>query len=65
VNSKIERLTPRQYEIIAEICTVVAKLNGSIGLLTAIGSWGDNLPESEVLALLQDWNSKHHYNSST
>lgn len=39
----IEKLNPTQYAILREICKSVSKLGGSIGLLAAIGSWGDTL----------------------
>lgn len=53
---KIEQLSPIQYAIIKELCTAVDILKGGSGLLAILGSWGDTLPESEILSMLKEWN---------
>ena len=30
-----------------------------LGILAAIGSYGDTLEDAEILTLLQDWNENH------
>ncbi len=54
---KIEKLKPVQAEIVREICKAVGQLKADIGLLATIGSWGDTLPEDEVLSQLKEWNA--------
>ena len=52
----IEKLTDIQYEIIGELATAMNALGASGGLLAIVGSWGDTLPEIEILAMIKDWN---------
>lgn len=54
---KIEKLNPTQYKIIHELTRAVEQLGGGVGLLAALGSWGDTLPEAEILEMLQDYNA--------
>lgn len=49
-------LTPTQNKIIAEIYKAVEMLDGGEGLLAIIGSWGDTLPDEEVLRMMQEIN---------
>ena len=43
--------------IIGEIYRSLVLLGADHGLLGSVGSWGDSLPDSEVLAGLQAWNT--------
>ena len=54
----IEKLRPIQYEIIEELCKAFHDLKSPVGFLAALGSWGDTLPESEILVMLKDMNAK-------
>lgn len=60
MNSK-ERLMSKRMarRIMKELYHCVEILGGDIDLLGAVGSYGDTLPDSEVLALLQDWRKKN------
>lgn len=44
-------------QIVAEIYRTLLLLGAGADLLGVIGSWGDSLPESEVLAGLKAWNT--------
>ena len=37
-------------------CTVLVLLGADNGLLGTVGSWGDSLPEKDVLSGLRAWN---------
>ena len=56
--SEIEKLSTVQYAIVEELCTAVAKLGGSRGLLACLGSWGDTLPQEEILQMLKEYNTQ-------
>jgi hypothetical protein len=43
-------------EIVSEIYRTLVLLGADHALLGTIGSWGDSLPESDVLANLREWN---------
>ena len=43
-------------EIVNELYRTLVLLGGDNGLLGTLGSWGDSLPESDVLANLKGWN---------
>lgn len=45
--------------IINEIYRACELLGGDFMLLSAIGSWGDTLPDEDVLANLRGWNRDH------
>lgn len=49
MNETINELTPIQYEIVREIYKAFENLGAGMELLAAIGSWGDTLPEEDVL----------------
>jgi hypothetical protein len=55
-NPIIEKLQPVQYQIIEEIVTSLNSLGACVGLLAAISSWGDTLPEQDVLLMLKELN---------
>lgn len=55
----IEQLKPVQYEIVKEIANSLSALGAPGGLLAAISSWGDTLPEQDILSMLQEWNAKY------
>lgn len=45
-----------QLEIIGEIAETLGMLGANGGLLACIGSWGDTLPQDEILEMWRDWN---------
>ena len=45
-----------QREIIGELYRALVLLGADSGLLGAVGSWGDSLPEKDVLSNLRAWN---------
>lgn len=45
-------------EIRAEIYTALQKLGADRELLATVGSWGDTLPDGDVLELLREWNAR-------
>ncbi|HEY6183543.1 MAG TPA: hypothetical protein VIW67_14940 [Terriglobales bacterium] len=45
-------------EIKDEISRALGLLGADSGLLTTVGSWGDALPDKEVLRLLKEWNAR-------
>jgi hypothetical protein len=53
---EIGKLTNTQYEILGELMNAMSAIGAGSGLLSIVGSWGDTLPESEILAMLKDWN---------
>jgi hypothetical protein len=52
-----DHLTPTQYKIVDQIADAVISLGGQSDLLAIICSWGDTLPEDEILAQMQAWNA--------
>lgn len=52
----IESLTPIQHEIIRELSRAFERLGAEVGVFAALNSWGDTLPESEVLEMLREQN---------
>jgi hypothetical protein len=44
-------------EIVQEIYRTLVLLGADSGLLGTVGSWGDSLPDSDVLENLRAWNS--------
>ena len=42
--------------IVAEVYRAIELLGGQSDLLALIGSWGDTMPDGEVLAELRAWN---------
>jgi hypothetical protein len=55
---EIEKLSPIQYRIVEEIIEAIDILGGKNDLTTALCSWGDTLPQSEVLLMLKEWNRR-------
>ncbi len=49
-------LPPVQYAIIKEINQAVVDLGGGVGILCILGSWGDTLPQDEILEMFRDYN---------
>lgn len=45
-------------KIMQQIYKAVEKLGGDMELLSLIGSYGDTLPASEILELLEDYNNR-------
>lgn len=60
----ISKLTQTQYEIIAEIAKAAEKLGANSGLIANIMSWGDTLPDNEILDNLRDWNNRRFAKTS-
>ena len=50
-------MNPIQKEIVSEIYRALVLLDADNGLLGAVGSWGDSLPEANVLSDLRAWNA--------
>jgi hypothetical protein len=55
---EVEQLREVSYGIIKQICRSLHALGAPIGVLAAVGSWGDTLEESEVLELLEAENAR-------
>lgn len=55
----IETLTSTQYAIINELATALVDLGATSGLIAIVMSWGDTLPENEILDMLKDWNKRY------
>lgn len=55
----VETLTPVQYAIIRELATALCDLGAASGLMAIVMSWGDTLPESEILEQLKEWNQRY------
>lgn len=51
--STLNTLTPIQHEIVGEISRILEEFGATSGLLSVIGSWGDTLPEDEILLMLK------------
>lgn len=45
-------------EIVSELYRTLVLLGADHALLGTVGSWGDSLPESDVLANLKSWNEE-------
>ena len=54
---EIEKLTPIEGLIVNELCRAIGDLGGGYGILSILGSWGDTLPESEILSMLKEYNN--------
>lgn len=48
-------------EIVSELYRALVLLGAQSDLLGTVGSWGDSIPETEVLSGLRAWNA-HAYN---
>ena len=57
---KITKFNNVQNDIITEITQAIINLGGTSGLVANIQSWGDTLPDADVLANLKDWNGKKY-----
>lgn len=49
-------LPPVQYAIMREIIQAFEDLGGGLGLFCIMGSWGDTLPQDEILEMFRDYN---------
>jgi hypothetical protein len=45
-------------EVVSEIYKAMEKLGAGSDLLGIVGSWGDSLPEPQVLSMLRSWNER-------
>lgn len=52
MTEQIEKLSPTQYAIIKELSKAFERLGAERGVFAALNSWGDTLPEVDVLTLL-------------
>lgn len=43
-------------EVVSEIYKAMKHMGAESDLLGIVGSWGDSLPEANVLAMLRGWN---------
>jgi hypothetical protein len=50
--------SPLNREIVKELYRTLVLLGADHALLGTVGSWGDSLPESDVLANLRAWNQE-------
>ena len=53
---EMSKFTPLQHEIIAEISKCFDRLGAERGVFAALHSWGDTLPDVEILKMLKDLN---------
>jgi hypothetical protein len=56
MTEEIEKLSPAHYEIIKELSTALWRGEPSRGVFAALNSWGDTMPEIEVLRMLKELN---------
>jgi aryl-alcohol dehydrogenase-like predicted oxidoreductase len=54
----IEELTPMQSKIRDAISKNFQRLGAERGVFAAIHSWGDTMPEDEVLQMLEEMNKE-------
>lgn len=56
----ITRFSEEQQAIIAEISRAFQALGGEkeVGFFAALHSWGDTLPDGEILSMLREYNEK-------
>jgi len=54
----IEQLSPVTYAIVGEIATALNTLGAKSDLMSIVMSWGDTLPEDQILSMLQEWNAQ-------
>lgn len=52
----VEQLSKVHYDILKEINLVLDRLGADVGYFAALNSWGDTLPETEVLLQLKQMN---------
>jgi len=50
------KFTPIQCEIIQELSRTFDRLGAERGVFAALHSWGDTMPDSEVLQMLKELN---------
>ena len=55
-NNEVNRLNSTQYAIINELSETLNSLGAERGVFAALHSWGDTLPEEDVLQMLKDMN---------
>lgn len=51
----IYQFTPNDKRIVKCLYYCIAALGGQSDILGVIGSWGDSLPDEDVLLMLEDW----------
>src|SRR5579871_4196809 len=65
----IQPLTPIQFQIVKEISRAFERLGAEVGVFSALHSWGDTMPEDQVLKMLKEQNDamleEHHHSIST
>ena len=54
----IEKLSETQIAIIAEISRAFDRLGAERGIFVALHSWGDTMPDLEVLQMLKEQNQQ-------
>lgn len=58
VKMNIEKLSEVQLDIISEIKKSLELLGADSGLMTCVSSWGDTLPQEDILKMIKDWNDQ-------
>lgn len=56
--SIVKKLPQIQIDIIGEISNSLALLGANSGLMACVTSWGDTLPQEDILQMLKEWNDK-------
>ena len=54
MSEPITKFTSTQHDILQELSKTFARLGAETGIFAALHSWGDTLPDSEVLQMLRD-----------
>ena len=64
---EIKKLSDTQVAIIAEISRAFDRLGAERGIFVALHSWGDTMPDVDILEMLRDQNKmmEHHSLIST
>ncbi len=53
---EMTKFTPIQIEIISEISRAFDRLGAERGIFIALHSWGDTLPDEEILKMFKELN---------
>lgn len=52
--------TATQLAIIKRLSNILAEMGAQSDLMCIIGSWGDTLPDEEILQMLNDFNEREY-----
>ena len=53
----IIQFSDTQQKIVSELAQAFAHLNADKAIFTILGSWGDTLPDQEILQMIRQFNS--------